>query len=573
MQRRLSAILVADIVGYSKLMGEDQSTTLEALRQFRKARFLPCVTDHRGEVIKSLGDGWIVEFPSISDSVDCAIAVMENLADQNNIQLRIGIHIGEVVIDQDDIFGDGVNVAARLESRAEPGQVLISDVAYNSLDGKSKRLFGGGEHHDLKNIERPVGVWHWPVAAGASASEPTPKLELPEKPSIAILPFDNMSGDPEQEYFADGITEDIITALSKLRSLFVIARNSSFIYKGQAVDIREVSNNLGVRYVLEGSIRKAAGRIRLTGQLIDARSGNHIWAERFDGSLEDVFELQDQITAQVAAAVAPSIRSAEIIKARGKHTSDLTVYDLYLRALEKVNLLESNAAYDLLAQARARSPEFAPAYGLEAWCRTLWIYSTDHLDFSHNADQAVDLARAAMKLSDGDPELLGQIGYALAYFEDNVQLGRDLVTQALESAPCLAWLWSSHGFLEIFWGDRNAALNAFATAQRLDPRDPLAFRAKCGSAICHILNSDYDAALRSAQDAIGMSHGNIAALRFAAVSSALAGNADQAANYVDKILAIEPTYSSQRWYKNMPIRHTSGFQHLVDGMRAAGLPD
>ncbi|MDE0944493.1 MAG: adenylate cyclase, partial [Alphaproteobacteria bacterium] len=274
MQRRLAAILAADVADYSRLMGEDQTRTLDALRQLRKELFEPQVSAFRGTVVKSMGDGWIAEFASVWDAIDCAIRIQEGLAGHDIIRLRAGIHIGDVVFEEDDVFGEGVNVAARLEALGNPGQVLISDTAYQSLDGKSAQQFGGGESHQLKNISRPVSVWRWPPeetsveAASSDVSQPVSGFD--GRPAIAVLPFENMSGDPEQEYFADGIAEDILTRLAMWRWLPVIARNSSFTFKGQNVDIPDVGRKLGARYILEGSVRKGGSRVRITGQLIDA---------------------------------------------------------------------------------------------------------------------------------------------------------------------------------------------------------------------------------------------------------------------------------------------------------------
>jgi adenylate cyclase len=569
MDRRLTAILAADVAGYSRLMGEDETGTLQALKQFRQGLFEPAVSNHQGEIVKRMGDGWLVTFPSVVDAVNCALAIHNGLVGDAVIRLRTGVHIGDIVHEDEDIYGDGVNIAARLQDLAKPGAVLVSDIVRQQIGSKvalQTRKLGARK---LKNIAEAVTVHQ--IFGDEMDSEPV--LTLPDNPSIAVLPFANMSGDEEQEYFADGITEDIITSLSKIRSLFVIARNSSFTYKGKNVDVRQVSKNLGVRYVLEGSVRKAGGRVRITGQLIDAITGNHIWADRFDGVMDDIFDLQDQVTAQVTAAVAPSIRTAEIARIRRKGASDLTAYDLYLQALAKTNNLASDEAFDLLAEARRLAPDFAPAYGLEAWCRTLWLYSTNDLDFAVNGKAACDLARAAMNLGDDDPELRGQIGYTLAFFEENADLGREMVRQSLETAPCLAWLWSSHGYLEAFFGDCDEAVAAFETAQRLDPRDPLAFRAKCGIAVASIMLENYEDALRSARDALEMSPENLAALRFAAGAAAMAGHDQLAREFTAELMRVYPEFSCSQWYRNMPIRNAKRLDVIIEALKRAGIPD
>jgi TolB-like protein/Tfp pilus assembly protein PilF len=388
-----------------------------------------------------------------------------------------------------------------------------------------------------------------------------------------VLPFDNLSGDPEQEYFADGITEDIITALSKIRSLFVIARNSSFVYKGQATDVRTVSANLGVRYVLEGSVRKASGQIRITGQLIDALTGNHLWADRFQGPLDDIFELQDQVTAQVTAAVAPSIRSAEIARTQRKSVRDLNAYDFYLQALAQVNLSNARAAFPLLSQARALAPDFAPAFGLEAWCRTMWSYSSDAPDFAENSTIAIELARKALSIGDDDPELLGQIGYTLAFFEENVELGLDLVRQALEAAPSSAWLWGSQGFLDMFFGDCTDAVTAFETSRRLDPRNPLSYRNNLGMAQAHFLLGDHGTALSLTKDALARASENLAVLRFLAACYAQLGDAEHAQEFVEKHMAAYPSFRIKIYLDNHPVRHAKNIDLFRQAMRKAGLPE
>ena len=355
--RRLAAILAADVVGYSRLMGRDESGTLARLREHRKQRFEPILARHGGRLVKLMGDGALAEFPSAVDALSAAISFQQAMAEANRDQsadtaivFRIGLHLGDLIVEGDDLYGDGVNVAARLEAEAPPGGIVVSRAVREAVDGRLKaRLHALGEL-SLKNIERPIRPFRveWQAADWKAMETPAPKavqdepttpaptspaLALPDKPSIAVLPFQNMSGDPEQEYFADGIVEDIITALSRFKSLFVIARNSSFTYKGKAVDIKQVGRELGVRYVLEGSVRKAASKVRITGQLIDATTGAHLWADRFDGPLEEIFDLQDHVTSSVVGAIAPKLDQAEMERAKRKPTENLDAYDHYLRGL------------------------------------------------------------------------------------------------------------------------------------------------------------------------------------------------------------------------------------------------
>src|SRR6266851_1825411 len=340
-ERRLAAVLAADVAGYSRLMGVDEVGTLAALKAHRREIVDPAIAAHHGRIVKTTGDGMLVEFASAVDAVTCAMAVQTRMAQRNDnpeqkITFRIGINVGDIIIEEDDIFGDGVNIAARVENECEAGGVYLSGSAFEQVRGKTSFTFDDLGERTLKNIERPVQLYAVRHATSSPASprvEARKPLPVPDKPSIAVLPFQNMSGDPEQEYFADGMVEEIITALSRFKSLFVIARNSSFTYKGKSVEIKQVGRELGVRYVLEGSVRKAGSRVRITGQLIEAATGAHLWAEKIDGALKDVFALQDEVTARVTGAIEPSITQAEIDRARVKPTSNLDAYDWFLRAL------------------------------------------------------------------------------------------------------------------------------------------------------------------------------------------------------------------------------------------------
>ena len=381
--RRLAAILAADVAGYSRLMGADEEGTLERLKALRRELLDPKIAEHHGRIVKTTGDGLLVEFASVVDAVRCAVAVQQAMPERNTgvaadsrIELRIGINLGDVIVEGDDLYGDGVNIAARIEALADAGGVFVSNTVHDQVRDRLPFLFEDLGEQQVKNIARPVRVYRvrdagrrLPGAHRRQARQAGPPL--PDKPSIAVLPFANMSGDPEQEYFADGMVEEIITALSRIRWLFVIARNSSFTYKGQAVDVKQVGRELGVRYVLEGSVRKAGGQVRITGQLIDALSGTHVWADHFDGSLEDVFELQDQIALSVAGVIEPALQAAEIRRSTARSISDVTAYDLYLRALAaffpvtKEGVIEARR---LLEQAIAIDPHYAPALSWAAHC-------------------------------------------------------------------------------------------------------------------------------------------------------------------------------------------------------------
>src|SRR5437870_3415333 len=374
-ERRLAAIFAADVAGYSRLMGEDEEGTHERLKAHLRDLVDPKIKEHRGRIVKNTGDGMLAEFSSVVEAVRCAAEVQRGMAERNaetpedkRITFRVGINLGDVIAEPNDIYGDGVNVAARLEGLAEPGGICVSRVVRDQVRDKLDFAFEDMGEQQVKNIARPVRVYRIPLAEMARTKAPLP---LPDKPSIAVLPFTNMSGDPEQEYFADGMVEEIITALSRIHWLFVIARNSSFTYKGQSVDVKQVGRELGVRYVLEGSVRKGGNRVRITGQLIDALTGTHLWADRFDGLIEDVFELQDKIALSVAGVIEAALQAAEMRRSAARPTADLGAYDLYLRALAafypitKEGIVE---ALGLLDQAIAIDPSYAQAYGLRAVC-------------------------------------------------------------------------------------------------------------------------------------------------------------------------------------------------------------
>jgi adenylate cyclase len=381
--RRLAAILAADVAGYSRLMGVDEEGTHERLKAHLAELVNPTIAEHRGRVVKNTGDGFLAEFASVVDAVRCAAEVQRGMAEREagtpedrRIRFRVGINLGDVIAEEHDIFGDGVNVAARLEGLAEPGGVFISNTVHDQVRDRLPFAFEDLGEQQVKNIARPVRVYRVRNDADPLASQPTSSapLPLPDKPSIAVLPFANMSGDPEQEYFADGMVEEIITSLSRIRWLFVIARNSTSSYKGQAIDPKQVGRELGVRYILEGSVRKAGGRVRITAQLIDAIAGAHLWADRFDGSLEDVFDLQDRVASSVAGIIEPALQSAETARSANRPTSDLTAYDLYLRAYAMT--LSSAARFAEALRLMELAIERDPRYGTDARADAFCAYST-----------------------------------------------------------------------------------------------------------------------------------------------------------------------------------------------------
>ena len=439
--RRLAAILAADVAGYSRLMGADEEGTLAALKALRREVADPKIKEHRGRIVKTTGDGLLLEFASVVDAVRCAVEVQCKITERNadvppdrRIELRMGINLGDIIRDGRDIFGDGVNVAARLEALAEPGGLCVSGVVHDQVRDKLDCAFEDIGEQQVKNIARPVHVWR--LRPGAKPAAPAP-LALPDKQSIAVLPFANMSGDSEQEYFADGMVEEIITALSRIRWLFVIARNSSFTYKGQAVDVKQVGRELGVRYVLEGSVRKAAQRVRITAQLIDATNGTHLWADRFDGSLEDVFDLQDNVAISVAGVIEPALQAAEIRRAADRPTNDPTAYDLYLRAMplwashERERIIQG---LGLLEQAIARDPHYGPALGLAALCHQVLAVS-DWTSSERHRREAIDLARRALRCAPDDPDALANAAVVLGSLGEDIDLAIEHFNRSVRLSP------------------------------------------------------------------------------------------------------------------------------------------
>ena len=526
-ERRLAAILAADVAGYSRLMGVDEEGTLAALKACRHELIDPKIAEHRGRIAKTTGDGALVEFASAVDATRCAMEIQRAMDERNaevaedrRIEFRIGINVGDIIIDEGDIYGDGVNIAARVETLARPGAICLSDNAYQQIKGKLSLDVSDMGEQQLKNIALPVRVY----SIRLDGTPARAALALPDKPSIAVLPFQNMSGDPEQDYFADGIVEDIITALSRFRNLFVIARNSSFTYKGRAVDVKQVSRELGVRYVLEGSVRKATNRVRITGQLIDATTGAHLWADRFDGTLEDVFDLQDQVTVSVVSAIAPKLEQVEIERANRKPTESLDAYDYFLRATASLHQGTKEAvgeALRLFYQAIELDPEFSSAYGMAAWCYVVRKTNGWMRDLVQEVAETTRLARRATELGRDDAVALCWGGYALAYVAD-VDDGLAFIDRALSLNPNLAAAWNYSGWARIFLGEHQSAIDRFERALRLSPRDPTVFHVRTGIAYANFLAGHYDAASSAARDAV-RDQAWLGGLRVLAASKALAG--------------------------------------------------
>ena len=571
-ERRLAAILAADVAGYSRLMGVDEEGTLAALKAYRRELIDPKIAEHRGRIVKTTGDGALVEFASAVDAVRCAMEIQRAMAERNaaipedrRIEFRIGINVGDIIIDEGDIYGDGVNIAARVETLASPGAICLSDNAYQQMKGKLALDVSDMGEQQLKNIAQPMRVY----IIRLDGAPTRPVLTLPDKPSIAVLPFANMSGDPEQEYFADGISEDIITAVSKLRWFFVIARNSSFVYKGKAVDVKHVGRDLGVRYVLEGSVRKSGQRVRITAQLIDASTGNHIWSDRYDGELTDVFALQDKITNSVAAAIEPRLLEAEGVRSQNRSPSDIRAWDMAMQAnflFWRLTKADGEAAISILRRTIERYPDYAPAHSMLAFMLLLLGY----LGFIEpQVKQASVLAARAAELDNSDPWVHVALGY-VAFTERRTDESVAHFQRAVDLNPNFA---AAHGYLGwtlAFDGQSDRAIAHSEAAIRMSPHDPQDVIFYGGLAAAHYLAGRYNEAINNALRLLQHRPTFTGALRLRVAALAQAGRLDEARAALEELKELQPDLSIAWIEKNVP--YTLGpMAKFLEGWRKVGL--
>jgi TolB-like protein len=507
-ERRLAAILCADVVGYSRLMGTDEEKTLGVLKGHRRELIDPLIDQHRGRIFKTTGDGMLIEFASVVDAVRCAVVLQQgmedrtaNLPEGERVRFRIGINLGDVMVDEGDMFGDGVNVAARIEALAAPGQICVSASVREQIGEKLPIAFADLGEHGVKNIARPVRVYRVekgiePLAGAADERTRAPLALLEDGPSVAVLPFTNMSGDPEQEYFVDGIVEDIITGLSRIKWLHVIARNSTFTYKGRAVDVQQVGRDLHVRYVLEGSLRKAGNRVRLTAQLIEAASGRHVWAERYDRALDDIFAVQDEITLSVVGYIEPSLRQAEIERAKRKRPDNLDAYDLYLRALPYAMVFmpgDADKALPLLRQSLELQPDFAAAHAAAAWCHEQ-RYLRGGL---HPADKTAALghARAAIEAGADEAGTLATAGFVIGLVAHDYETAMNAINRGLALTPSSALALSLGSVILGHAGRTAEAVEYAERALRWCPLDRTVHLPYVGLSIAHCAAGNWEAAI------------------------------------------------------------------------------
>ncbi len=585
MERRLAAIMATDVVGYSRLIRADEEGTIAALRALRADLIDPKIAEHHGRIVKLMGDGMLVEFASVVDAVHAAVetqvAITEHnagLPEDKRIEFRVGINLGDVVIDGDDIQGDGINVAARLEGMAEPGGICVSGMVYEGVRDRIDIPFEDMGEQEVKNIDRPVRVWRWLPDALSTESgfiEQSEPLALPDKPSIAVLPFDNMSDDPGQEYFSDGISEDIITALSKVHWLFVIARNSTFTYKGSAVDVMRVARELGVRYVVEGSVRKAANKVRITAQLVDGTTGNHVWAERYDRELDDIFAVQDEITETIVGCIDTELRASEINRARRKPPANLDTWELYQRGLWhffKLTKEGNEEARNLFRKAVERDPSFALAHaGIAFTC-----FSEVHYDFGDNPAECLAQGLAAgeqavaLGAMDGFTHfalgrvlaLTGQGDRAVAELEKSVALNSSFAHGYHGLGTTLNW-----------YGQATDAIPKLNMAMRLSPHDPLLWAMQCQRASCGNNLENYDEAEEWARKAANTRADKFWPHTHLAVALMGQNRRNEARVAIEVACRVKPDLSLSVISRLMPHYRPEYLVRRIDALRKAGLPE
>jgi adenylate cyclase len=581
--RRLATVVMADVVGYSRQMERNENGTIQRLKSMREEVVEPNTRRFRGRIVDTAGDGWLAEFASVTDAVQSSLAIQDAMLVRNaelprddRFELRIGINLSDIVFEGNAIFGNGVNIAARLEALAEPGGICVSSAVREQLRSFPDISFDDLGEQKVKNINRPVHCYAIRVAPHRRMQAVAGSGREAHGASIAVLPFANLSSDPDQEYFADGMVEDITTALSRFRRLFVIARNSTFAYKGQSVDVRKVAMELGVRYVLEGSVRRAGDRVRLTAQLIDASTGGHLWAERFDGGLADIFDLQDRITEKVVGAIEPQLRRAEIERARRKPTDNMEAYDHFLRALPLVYAMrprDNAQALALFRETMRLDPHFIPAAAYAAWCYEQRVGRQWTSDADADAEEAVRLARLALSADTDDENAIAIAGFTL------IRLGRDYdrgimaLQRATKMNPNNAFVAMNAGWGQVFAGDLDVALANFERARELSPSDPTAFYVLTGLGMAHALQGRYEEAVALSSASVALYEDWDATYGVLVAANALLGRLEAAASGLVKFLQLLPGLTASEYGRLARFRDPARLELIRKGLRLAGLPE
>ena len=580
-KRKLTAILSADVAGYSRLMDQDEEATIRTLTTYRSA-ISDLVQQYRGRVVDTTGDNLMAEFTSAVDAVKCALEVQRELAERNaelsherRMEFRIGLNVGDVVEEEDRIYGDGVNIAARVEGLSEAGGICISGRVYDQVENKLDLKCEFLGEQKVKNITRPVRVYQVRTESNAAVSELSRTLELPDKPSIAVLPFDNMSGDSEQEYFTDGITEDIITALSRFRWFFVIARNSTFTYKGKAVHVKQVAQDLGVRYVLEGSVRKAGNRVRITAQLIDASTGHHVWAERYDRDLEDIFAVQDEITENIVTSVGPEFFSAEMQRAQRKEVRSLDAWDYVMRASShhsRYTRKDVAEAQRLLRKAIELDPMSAEAFCLLAFTHLMQVQFGWSESVVQSINEATKAAQSAVGIDDRDAwahTALGMVDLISKRYDNAVRR----LEKAIALNPNLANAYGGLGQALALAGEYNGAVTQINKAIRLSPRDPFMVYWFGHLGLASFVEERYEDACDWGSKAIQENPRFPGGHRLLASSYGQLGRVNEAATELKELLLLMPGMTADDVRRQVPFRKPRDMERYIDGLRKAGLKE
>ena len=576
-KRKLTAILSADVKGYSRLMADDEEATVRAITAYREV-MTRLIKEHRGRVVDAKGDNMLADFASVVDAVRCAVGVQKELKERNSdlpehrrMEFRIGINLGDVIEEEGTIYGDGVNVAARLEGLAEGGGICISGIAFDQVKNKLKLGYEYLGEHSVKNIAEPVRVYRVRMEGVDSGGEMGKALSLPDKPSIAVLPFVNMSGDPEQEYFSDGITEEIITALSKTPRLFVIARNSTFTYKGKPVKVQEVGRELGVKYVLEGSVRKAADRVRITAQLVDAQTGHHLWADRYDRELKEIFALQDEITLKILIAMQVKLTEGDQASLYGKGTNNLEAYLKFLQGrqyLENLNRENNALAQQTLGEAIVLDPGYGEAYTYLAVTHLLVTVLGLSKSPGDDLANAIDLAQKAIALDDSEANPHSILGFLLAV-KGEYEKGVTEAERAVDLNPNSADAHARLAMTLNFSGRREEAIASFKQAIRLNPIPPAYYL--YNMCLVYAMEERYEEAIMVGEKAVRREPDNVLARILLAASYSLAGQAEEARGEAAEVIRISPKFSLEYASKTWPFRNQANKNRVLEALRKAGL--
>ena len=584
MERRIAAILAADVVGYTRLMGADEAGTLERLTTLREQVLEPLIAEHRGRVVKLMGDGILVEFASVVDALVCAAAWQERVAEReaertenSRLRFRIGINVGDVIVEGGDIHGDGVNIAARLEGLAEPDGICLSGDAYRLVRGKIEAQFEDLGEREVKNIAEPLRVYRVATERlpSAVASPATKSLAIPDKPSIAVLPFTNLSGDAEQDYFADGIVEEITAALSRVRQFFVIAWSSAFSYKNKTTNIRDIAKELSVRYLLEGSVRRSGDRVRIMAELVQGDDGHQIWTGKYEGTMDDVFEFQDSITSAIVGVIQPTIREAEIRRSRRKPPSNLQAYDYVMQAFAHAWMLDradNKAAMVLLEKAMAADPGYALAFALASWCEAQKSVYQWAEDLDHAKERALTLARKAFSLDPNDPSVLTALGEAET-FAGEMDAAIEHIERALDYDPNSAWAWGRKGWLHYYLAQFDQGVAAFGNALRLSPKDPMNFNVFIGLGLVHFMGERYAEAIKYINRGLRENPDAIWGHRPLSVCYAHAGCLEKARKCVDTLLQEYPNLTVDGIIRAIPHVNSELRERYRKGLILAGVPE